>query len=242
MRASRQQLEALEANRLENPRHVWHIEFDFDPLPLTSLEPLHLQSVSMRFGQQRLLCGVAAVLRKGERVALVAPNGSGKTTLLRLIIGELQPTGGNIKVMPGAKIGYLDQTGEAFYDARNIVALLKDIRSDSADNILTLLHRSGLFRDAHLAGKSVGDLSLGQRRKLGLACLIHSRANLLLLDEPTNHLDLMSLEALERALRRFPGAILAATHDRWFIEHIASQVWHLREGKLRIAPAERWGG
>ena len=78
----------------------------------------------------------------------------------------------------------------------------------------------------------MGDLSLGQRRKLGIACLIHSRANLLLLDEPTNHLDLISLEALERALLSFPGAMLAATHDRWFIEKIATAVWRLRDGKL----------
>ena len=89
-----------------------------------------------------------------------------------------------------------------------------------------------MFRDAHLADKSVGELSLGQRRKLGIACLIHSRANLLLLDEPTNHLDLQSLEALERALLEFPGAILAATHDRWFIDKIATKVWRLHEGHI----------
>ncbi len=231
----RQQLDTLEANRLDNPRQVWHIEFEFDPLPLTSMEPLHLQSVEMAFGERQLITGVDAVLRKGERVALVAPNGSGKTTLLRLITGELAATSGTIKVMPGARVGYLDQTGESFDDSRNIVDMLRLIKHDTPDNLLTLLHRSGLFRDAHLAEKLVRDLSLGQRRKLGIACLIHSRANLLLLDEPTNHLDLLSLEALERALLSFPGAILAATHDRWFIEKIATKVWELRGGKLIVA-------
>ena len=87
--------------------------------------------------------------------------------------------------------------------------------------------------------KSVADLSLGQRRKLGLACLIHSRANLLLLDEPTNHLDLLSLEALERALLAFPGAILAATHDRWFIDKIATAVWSLQAGELIVGERAR---
>ena len=234
VRSARQQLETLEANRLDNPRHVWHIEYNFDPLPLTSMEPVQLQSVGMRLGERQLFAGVDGVLRKGERVALVAPNGGGKTTLLRLITGELEPTCGSVKVMPGAQLGYLDQTGESFADGQNIVAVLRAIKHDSADQLLTLLHRCGLFRDAHLEDRAVGELSLGQRRKLGIACLIHSRANLLLLDEPTNHLDLLSLEALERALLRFPGAILAATHDRWFIDRIATKVWRLRDGRIDL--------
>ncbi|MCY4147423.1 MAG: ABC-F family ATP-binding cassette domain-containing protein, partial [Chloroflexi bacterium] len=212
VRSAKTQLQQLEANPLENPRHVWHIEFDFDPLPLASQEPLRLDSLALRFGARELFAEAKAVLRKGERVALVAPNGGGKTSLLRLITGELMPSSGAVTVSPGAALGYLDQTGVSFDENQNILDLLREIGSDTPDTLLTLLHRSGLFRDAHLARKSVAELSLGQRRKLGLACLIHSRANLLLLDEPTNHLDLLSLEALERSLLAFPGAILAATH------------------------------
>ena len=234
VRNAKTELRQLEDQALDNPRHVWHIQFDFDPLPLTSQEPLRLYELAMSFGAQPLLRCANAVLRKGERVALVAPNGGGKTTLLRLIRGELSPTQGDITLMPGATVGYLDQTGESLDDSRNILDTLSDISSDSPDTLLTLLHRSGLFRDAHLAAKSVGELSLGQRRKLGIARLIHSRANLLLLDEPTNHLDLLSLEALEEALLGFPGAILAATHDRAFIERVATTIWRLRDGKLII--------
>ncbi|MCY3781358.1 MAG: ABC-F family ATP-binding cassette domain-containing protein [Chloroflexi bacterium] len=234
VRSARQELETLEANRLDNPRHVWHIEYEFDPLPLHSMEPVQLNSLSIAFSDRTIISGADAILRKGDRVALAAPNGFGKTTLLRLITGELDATGGTVKVMPSVKLGYLDQTGESFDDSRNVVDLLSDISTDNADSILTLLHRSGLFRDAHLAAKSVAELSLGQRRKLGIACLIHSRANVLLLDEPTNHLDLMSLEALERALLSFPGAILAATHDRWFVDRIATVVWRLHDGKLFV--------
>ena len=234
VRSARQQLETLEDNRLDNPRHVWHIAYDFDPLPLTSIEPVQLHSVGMRFGERQVVASVNATLRKGERVALVAPNGGGKTTLLRLITGELEPSCGSVRVMPGATLGYLDQTGESFADGQKILAVLRAIQHDSADKLLTLLHRCGLFRDSHLADKTVGELSLGQRRKLGIACLIHSRANLLLLDEPTNHLDLLSLEALERALLEFPGAILAATHDRWFIDRIATKVWRLRDGCITL--------
>ncbi len=234
VRSARQQLESLAANRLDNPRHVWHVEYNFDPVPLTSMEPLRLENISMGFGERTLFQAASAVLRKGERIALVAPNGAGKTTLLRLITGELRSCRGKVSLMPGARLGYLDQTGDDLDEGANIIDVIRAVRGDTDDQILTLLHRCGLFRDAHLAGKAVADLSLGQRRKLGLARLIQSRANLLLLDEPTNHLDLLSLEALERALLAFPGAILAATHDRWFIDKIATSIWTLRDGRLIV--------
>ena len=234
IRSARQQLNALQASKLDNPRHVWRIVFDFEPEPLISMTPIRLRQVSMSYGGKPLIHRAEASLKKGERIALVAPNGSGKTTLLRLIMGELQAAEGSIAVMSGVKLGYLDQAGESFDETRNVVDVLNSIRADAKDALLTRLHRSGLFRDAHLASKTVADLSLGQRRKLGLACLIHSRANVLLLDEPTNHLDLMSLEALETALTRFKGAILAATHDRWFVDKVATQIWRLRAGELIV--------
>ena len=237
-RSARQELEALQANKLDNPRHVWQIKFDFCPHPLTSMEPLQLRDVSFGFGDETLFAGVSATLNKGDRIALVAPNGGGKTTLLRLITGELKAAVGEVAVMSGARLGYLDQTGESFDDGQNVLQALREIAGESDDNLLTLLHRSGLFRDAHLAGKTIGQLSLGQRRKLGLACLIHQRANVLLLDEPTNHLDLLSLEALEEALIAFPGAMLAATHDRYFIEKVATGVWYLRDGRLELEPRD----
>src|SRR5262249_6511363 len=98
----------------------------------------------------------------------------------------------------------------------------------------------GLFRADDLS-KRVGQLSLGQRRKLQLAKLMAERANLLLLDEPTNHLSLDLLEAFERALADFPGPLLAVSHDRWLLERFGGQVWELRDGRLlqpHAAPAE----
>ena len=234
IRSASQQLAELEANKLDNPRHVWHIEFEFEPDPLTSTEPIRLEDVSMCFGERVLYKNVSGLVRKGDRIAIVAPNGTGKTTLLKLITGELSPVNGKIIIQPSANIGYLDQEGEQFDDTQNIVDVLRDIHHQPDDELLTRLHKSGLFRDAHLAQKSVADLSLGQRRKLGIACLIHRRANVLLLDEPTNHLDLMSLEALESALTQFDGAILSATHDRWFIDNVATQVWRLVDGELVV--------
>lgn len=234
VRSVRTQLDTLEANKLANPRHVWHIKFEFNPEPLISTEPIQLEELMMCYGERTIFQDVSVILKKGERVALVAPNGAGKTTLLRLIMREHQATHGQVKVMPSAKLGYLDQEGETLDQDQNVVDVLREIRAEADDALLTRLHRSGLFRDAHLSSKTVADLSLGQQRKLGLACLIHSQANVLLLDEPTNHLDLMSLEALEKSLLHFEGAILAATHDRWFIDNVATQIWRLDNGRLLV--------
>lgn len=98
--------------------------------------------------------------------------------------------------------------------------------------MLSELHRSGLFSDATLGDKRIADLSMGQRRKLNLACLMASRANVLLLDEPANHLDPMSLEALEDALTTFNGAILAVSHDRRFMKKVASRIWRMEDGQI----------
>ena len=99
------------------------------------------------------------------------------------------------------------------------------------DERVSELFHFGLFRVDDLS-KQVGQLSLGQRRKLQLARLMAERANVLLLDEPTNHLSLDLLEAFERALAEFSGPILAVSHDRWFIERFGGQVWELRDGRL----------
>lgn len=234
IRSAKQQIAEIESNKLDNPRHVWHIEFEFDPQPLTSTEPIRLNKLGMQFGERVLFDGVNGVIRKGQRIAIVAPNGYGKTTILRIIAGLLTPTQGEVEIMPSVILGYLDQEGESLNMDQNVLDVLRDVAYSPDDDLLTMLHRSGLFRDAHLPRKTVADLSLGQRRKLGLARLIHSRANVLLLDEPTNHLDLMSLEALEASLKSFQGAILSATHDRWFIDNVATHVWHLNDGQLRV--------
>ena len=136
-RSARQQLETLQSDKLDNPRHVWQIEFGFDPHPLTSMEPLQLRELSYSYGENFLFADANAALNKGDRIALVAPNGGGKTTLLRLIFGALNATVGAVAVMPGARLGYLDQTGESFDDEQNVLQALQDIAGDTEDNLLT---------------------------------------------------------------------------------------------------------
>ncbi|MGJ3238096.1 MAG: ribosomal protection-like ABC-F family protein [Anaerolineae bacterium] len=229
---ARGRLEALEAERLTNPRHEWRVEFRFDPLPLPSAEPLRLQGISKSFGDVRVFDNVNAVVKNGERVVLVAPNGTGKSTLLRIIMGLQTSDAGTVTCSPSVRIGYLDQDGETLDPAQTVLACYREVTQGTDHELLAELHRTGLFSDASLLHKTVADLSVGQRRKLGLARLIASRANMLLLDEPTNHLDPLSLEALEQALIGFEGTLLAVSHDRRFVEKVATRIWYIEQHQL----------
>lgn len=235
IRSAKQDLAQLEQNKLENPRHLWSIRYEFDPQPLISTEAIRLQHLAKAYADTLLFEGIDATVYRGQRVVLMAPNGTGKTTLLRVIAGLLQPDAGQVSVAPSAVLGYLDQDGETLNLIQPVLEALRDWMPTADDNaLMALLHRCGLFADANLLNKRVGELSVGQRRKLGLARIIGARANVLLLDEPTNHLDLMSLEALESALLTFEGSILAVSHDRRFAERIATHIWHLQAGALKI--------
>ncbi|MCA9914410.1 MAG: ABC-F family ATP-binding cassette domain-containing protein, partial [Anaerolineae bacterium] len=175
---------------------------------------------------------ISATLYNGERVVLVAPNGTGKTTLLRIIMGLETPDSGKIEMTNSVIPGYLDQDGETLDSSLMVLESYQRVASGTANEVQAELHRSGLFSDAALLQKRVDALSVGQRRKLGLARIIAAKANLLLLDEPTNHLDPLSLEALEESLLEFQGTILAVSHDRRFVERVATRIWHLEDGKI----------
>lgn len=234
IRSARQELSVLEANPMDNPRHLWNVRFNFDPAPLMSAEPLRFEGITKSFGDKRILDDLSAVASNGERIVIVAPNGTGKTTLLRILMGLDVSDSGMINISPSAKVGYLDQDGETMDFMQTVLAVYRDYADGTPKELQAQLHRSGLWTDGDLLSRKVADLSVGQRRKLGLARIIASRANLLLLDEPTNHLDFMSLEALESGLRDFDGTLIAVSHDRWFIERIATQIWRLDDGKLII--------
>ncbi len=225
-------LDDLENNRMDNPRHEWHVEFRFDPKPLNSAEPIRFDNVSKSFGDDALFKGLTKIVPNGERIVLVAPNGTGKSTLLRLIMGLQTSDTGTIKISPSAIIGYLDQDGETLGMNKKVLDSFREVMQGTDSELLAELHRSGLFSDASLPKKMISELSVGQRRKLGLARIIASKANLLLLDEPTNHLDPLSLEALEDALIEFDGTILAVSHDRRFVEKVATRIWRIENQRF----------
>ena len=226
-----ERLRRIEANPVPRPPDPIHINPDFDPQFLAGGIPLWIEGVSKRYGERVVLDGVGFNLDPGNRVVVTGPNGAGKSTLLEILAGVVMPDSGQVWRAHTARLGYLDQNGSALDPDMNVYQAYREGLDGSDEALRSDLFRFGLFAYEDTL-KRVGDLSVGGRRKLQLARLIGQRANVLLLDEPTNHLSLDVLEAFEEALLHFPGPILAASHDRRFIERVATEVWELRDGRL----------
>ena len=183
-------------------------------------------------GDKLLLDGASLVLERGEHVALVGPNGSGKTTLLETILGLREPDEGRVKLGHGVVPAYFSQH-EAELPERgsilDVTAAATGLPRPQAQNLLGRF----LFSGWETHEKSVTVLSGGERRRLALALVVASGANLLVLDEPTNHLDLESREALEAALEAFPGTVLLVSHDRAVLDAVPDRIVSVEDLALR---------
>ena len=224
-------LARIEADPVPKPPRPLQFNPAFDPASLDSRSPLFVSGVNKSYGSRAILRDVTFTLNARSRIAIVGPNGAGKSTLLRILAGVETPDRGEVSVNPQVQIGYLDQEGEDLNDSATVVeAYGEGIEGTDQAHVSDLLI-SGLFRYDEVR-RPVNVLSGGQRRKLQIARLIAMRANLLLLDEPTNTLSFDVLEAFEAALRDFPGPVIAATHDRRFLESFGGEIWELRDGLL----------
>ena len=183
-----------------------------------------------RRGEPLLTAPPAVEVERGHRVAIIGPNGCGKTTLLRTVTGEAAPCAGRVERGEGVKIAFFRQAAEDLDSADDVLMSFLAPRNRPLGEARDILARF-LFRGEEVF-KRVGDLSGGERSRLALARMFASGANCLLLDEPTNHLDLPAREALEGVLPEFPGAILFVSHDRRFIDAVATHVWSIADGRL----------
>ena len=167
-----------------------------------------------------------------ENAALIGPNGAGKTTFLRTVLGQLDAVRGRVELGASLKVAYFSQAHESLNHQNGILdELLRHhnmLISEARDYLGQYLFRGD---DVY---KKVGMLSGGERGRLALAILALQKANFLLLDEPTNHLDIASQEMLEEVLNRFEGTILLVSHDRYLIDKLATQIWVVQDGRLRV--------
>ena len=178
------------------------------------------------YGDKLLFENLSFNLPRGGIVGLIGPNGAGKTTLFKLIVGKEQPDAGSIRIGESVKIGYVDQ--DRVLDGNKTVwAVIADGKDTVTLGKIEVNSRAYVGR-FNFPGpdqqKKVKDLSGGERNRVHLARMLKEGANLLLLDEPTNDLDVNTLRALEEGLERFGGCCMASSHDRWFLDRIATHI------------------
>jgi ATP-binding cassette subfamily F protein 3 len=169
-------------------------------------------------------------VERGDRVAIVGKNGTGKSTLLKTMVGELPALKGRVSFGTNVKVGYYAQGHEGLpFDGTPISVLLSSqpMGEESARNYLARFLFSG-----DEVWRPISALSGGERSRLALACLLVEGANLLILDEPTNHLDIHSRETLEQLLATYDGTVVFVSHDRFFVDRVATRVWEIDDGKL----------
>ncbi len=203
------------------------LEISIPPGPRLGDRVVEAEGLTKGFGDRLLVDGLSFLLPPGGIVGIIGPNGAGKTTLFRMIVGEDKPDGGRLEVGATVVLAYVDQSR----DELAADATVFDEITGGADRIMVgnrELHGRAYVASFGFRGsdqqKKVGDLSGGERNRVQLAKVLKSGGNVLLLDEPTNDLDVDTLRALEEALLGFPGCVVVISHDRWFLDRIATHV------------------
>ncbi|MCG8421155.1 MAG: ATP-binding cassette domain-containing protein [Proteobacteria bacterium] len=188
---------------------------------------LDLDDLAVAIEGRALVERLTLSLGKGERVGIVGKNGSGKTTLLRVLMGELEPAGGVVALGKNTRIAYLDQQRSDLDDTHTVFDSVAEgrshVRLGGNDLSIHAYLERFLFRSSDQQ-KKVSSLSGGERARVALARTLRDQTNLVILDEPTNDLDVATLAAVEQALLDFPGTVLVVTHDRWFLDRVATSI------------------
>jgi ATP-binding cassette subfamily F protein 3 len=228
--------------RVERPQDFPEMHFEFTPVVNSGELVLSTQKLAVGYrnpsasgqaAEPDVLVRVADLeLLRGDFVGLIGPNGAGKTTLLRTIIGELSPLSGQVSFGHNVRIGYYSQTHAGLNPERTILDEILQVTTLTVEGVRSFLGRF-LFSGDDVF-KTIGTLSGGERSRIALAKLTLQGSNFLVLDEPTNHLDLQSRQFLEEVLSEFEGTLLFVSHDRYFIDSLATRLWVIEDGGVLI--------
>jgi ATP-binding cassette subfamily F protein 3 len=234
-RARQAQSRAKRLERIErieaDPRDGRALGFAFAPAERTGRVVVELEEADVAIGERTLIRDASFWLERGEHLSLVGPNGAGKTTLIEMLAGRRELPGGRLRRGHNVTVGFLSQHADELPPAGTVLEAAQRATGVTPNKARALLGRFLFSGDE--AEKPVAALSGGERRRLALAILVQSGANLLILDEPTNHLDLESREALEDALRDFGGSLLLVSHDRALLDAVGSRTVAIEDGRLR---------
>jgi ATP-binding cassette subfamily F protein 3 len=238
-RQAQSRVKKIEKAKREGPvaekRDTRHLRFRFKPPERPGRVVLKLVNGRLEVPGRTLLDKANLEVEREEHVVLVGPNGAGKTTLIETLAGQREPAAGSVRTGHNVKIGYLSQHAETAAGSGSVLDAAKRETGLSENQARALL--GGFLFSGGDVEKQLSDISGGEQRRLSLAILVASGANVLILDEPTNHLDIESREALEDALIEFEGTVLLVSHDRALLEAVGSRTLVCEDGELRSHPS-----
>lgn len=224
-----EKMELVEVEETDNSK----LSIRFPPAPRAGDTVLRVEDVAMGFGSKTVFTDARFSVERGEKVAFVGRNGEGKTTMTRVILGELQPTKGTVKIGHNVEIGYFAQDQESVLDPNLTVFETVDrVAVGSIRTKIRDLLGAFLFRSEDV-DKPVRVLSGGERNRLAMVKLMLHPYNLLILDEPTNHLDIQAKDILKQALQRYDGTLILVSHDRDFLTGLVGKVYEFGHGRVR---------
>ena len=228
------ELERIE--RIEIPPEEKTIHFSFPQPKASGRMVAEFKDVAKNYGEKQVFRKVSFVIDRGDRVALVGVNGAGKSTLIKLLAGTEPATGGELRLGHNVEADYFaqDQYKELDPDARMLDDLWNMAPTHTQTQLRSLLG-AFLFSEDDVF-KRLGVLSGGERNRYALARMLLRPSNFLLLDEPTNHLDMRAKDMLLEALEQYTGTVVFVSHDRYFIDKLATRVFEIGEGEVRVFP------
>ena len=214
------------------------VRFSFPKAPRSGREVARLDGVSKSYGQRPVYRDLSAQVLRGERIAVIGLNGAGKTTLLRLLAGELAPDSGTVQLGHNVRLGYFAQHHTDLLDpSRTVLEEIARLVPDQPQSWVRSVLGAFLFSGDDV-DKRIAVLSGGERARVALARLLVVPSNFLLMDEPTNHLDLDSSEALIDALTGYEGTLLFVSHNRSFVNGLATHVWEVKDHGVDARPGD----
>jgi ATP-binding cassette subfamily F protein 3 len=222
--------------RIELPAEEKSIHFSFPQPKASGRIVAEFQNVSKSYGEKFVFGGVNFIIERGDRIALVGVNGAGKSTLIKLLTGNEPLTSGEYRLGHNVEVDYFAQ--DQYKELNPNVKMLDDLQNmapRSTNTELRSLLGCFLFSEDDVF-KRIGVLSGGERNRYALARMLLQPSNFLLLDEPTNHLDLRAKDVLLESLEKYTGTVVFVSHDRYFIDKLATRIFEIGTGEVRIFP------
>ena len=239
-RATKQQ---ARINRFTDLKKEVHQDSSADKLEMTfetsriGKKVIHFEDLSFAYGDRQLIKDFNLIIQNKDRIGIVGDNGVGKSTLLNLINGDLEPTSGKLDIGDTIRVGYFSQQLKDMDETKRVINYLQEVADEVKTSVGTtsiseLLEQFLFPRSSH--GTLIAKLSGGEKKRLYLLKLLIEKPNVLLLDEPTNDLDIATLTVLENFLANFAGPVITVSHDRYFLDKVATKILAFEEGDIRV--------